>query len=263
MPIIFYSTEDAAGTNVARFLKDVHGFEAAPDVVEKGRRFRAWASDFAQLLELETRLAFDSDYVGDFFYSDLFVFASRHRSEAGNPCFTVHATGDWARKQLSATSARAIKTAFDFLAKNPVEGFDVTLEATHHRPVGLKTPSLFIEVGSSEREWENPGACGLVAECIVEVCKNYAFKECKPVIGVGAGHYCPSFNELEAKDYGFSHIAAKYALDHIDSKAVRQAIEKTAEQVECAVIDWKGCTGEQRKKITAALEENGLSYEKI
>ena len=37
------------------------------------------------------------------------------------------------------------------------EGFGVSLEATHHGPY-LRAPSLFIEIGSTEAEWERTDA---------------------------------------------------------------------------------------------------------
>jgi D-aminoacyl-tRNA deacylase len=164
---------------------------------------------------------------------------------------------------LSATSAFAIKTAFSFFKQNALEGFDVSLEATHHQPFNLNTPSLFIEVGSSENEWRNERACALVAECVAETAKNYLNASGKTAIGMGAGHYCPSFNELEASDYAFSFITPKHSLDFVTADLVKQEIAKTREGVECAAIDWKGCGREQRKKVIDACEQAGLPWEKV
>ncbi len=161
MPLIFYTTEDVAGTNAARLLKENYGFKQTEDLHVKNKTFKSWRNRELQLVELDTRLAFDSNWLNDYFASDLIIFASRHRSETSKPCLTTHTTGDWASGELSATSAFAVKTAFLFFKQNPLEGFDVSLEATHHQPWNLTAPSLFIEVGSSENEWRDDRACAL------------------------------------------------------------------------------------------------------
>lgn len=263
MPLILYTTEDTAGTNAARILKENYDFKQMEDLRIKDKIFKSWYNHELQLIELNERLSLDSNWLNDYFTSDLLVFASRHRSETGKPCLTTHTTGDWTHGELSATSAFAIKTAFSFFKQNPLEGFDVSLEATHHQPFNLNTPSLFIEVGSRENEWQNESACALVAECVVETTKNYLNANGKTALGYGAGHYCPSFNELEAGDYAFSFITPKHALDFVTADLVKREIAKTREGVEMAAIDWKGCGGEQRKKVIQACEAAGLPWEKV
>ncbi|NYZ78157.1 hypothetical protein H0N96_02025 [Candidatus Micrarchaeota archaeon] len=263
MPLILYTTEDIAGANAARVLKENYDFQQDEDLQIKDKIFKTWSNHELQLIELNTRLAFDSNWLNDYFTSDLLVFASRHRSETGKPCLTTHSTGDWAHGELSATSAFAIKTAFSFLKQNALEGFDVSLEATHHQPFNLNAPSLFIEVGSSENEWRNERACALLAECVVETAKNYLNANGKIAIGMGAGHYAPSFNKLETGDYAFSFITPKHSLDFVTADLIKQEIAKTREGVESAAIDWKGCGGEQRKRVIDSCEQAGLPWEKV
>ncbi len=263
MPLILYTTEDIAGTNAARILKENYGFKQTEDLQIKDKTFKTWYDHEIQLIELNTRLAFDSNWLNDYFASDLLVFASRHCSETSKPCLTTHTTGDWASGELSATSAFAVKTAFLFFKQNPLEGFSVSLEATHHQPWNLTTPSLFIEVGSSENEWRDERACALLAECVIETAKNYSNASGKSALGFGAGHYAPTFNELEASDYSFSFIAPKHSLDFVTTNLIKQAVAKTREGVEVAAIDWKGCSGEQRKKVIQACEEISLPWEKV
>ena len=240
MPLAVYSAVDLAGANIGRFLKCQKREDACG------------------------LLALNED-----FGSDLVVFASKHASVSGKPCLTVHATGNWGPAQkggevrtLSRTSAFAMKTAFDFFKSHPLEGFEVFLEATHHGPTHLKEPSIFVEVGSTAEEWLNENASRRVAECVDFVSAEWKKTKGKVAIGFGGGHYCPAFNELEADGFCFSHIAAKYALDFVDESTVKQAVEKTAERVECAVIDWKGSKSEQRAKIMKICDSLGLPVER-
>jgi D-aminoacyl-tRNA deacylase len=234
MPTVVYSEKDQAGKNIARFI-DREAICITEELVDCKRDFE----------------------------TDLVVFASRHASASGKPCLTVHCTGNWSeagkggkKRTLSRASARASKCALDWLKDHSLDGFEIYLEATHHGPTHLTAPSLFIEVGSSPKEWANEAAAKRVAECIEFVCDNWKTATGKIALGFGGGHYCPAFNSLD--DYAFAHIAPKYALEYVDEAMITQAIDKTIEAVECAVIDWKGCNSAQRKKIVSACEANNL-----
>ena len=262
--VVFYSTADSAGVNVAKVLKEHHGFRLKGHVDVGESQLPVWVSGGTQLVELQNPLIDESDFLKDFFKSDLFVFASKHRSESGKPCYTVHAPGNWGEntefggnaKELQLTSAKAQHTLLRLLKG---QRMDVFREATHHGPTSLKTPSVFVEVGSTDREWNNWLLAEPVANAIVEACKTWQNETAKAAIGFGGTHYCSAFAELP---YAFSHVASKHALGSVDAAMVKQAVEKTVEPVEKAFIDWKGCNKEQRDKIIAALEENELSWER-
>lgn len=262
MPIIFYSTQDPAGCGIADALRNEHGFKESDAVEQKGKSFRAWASDYAELVELESRLI-EAEFIADYFYSDLFVFASRHASESGKPCFTTHATGDWGHARFSKTSAFALKAASEFFIRNPFEGFEAAREVTHHGPFELQTPSLFIEVGSTEAEWKNEDACRLAAACVEEVARGWRNATGKVSVLFGGGHYVPSYDKVLEQGYAVSHICPKHLLEGVKTETIRAAIQATLEPVECALIDWKGCGSDNRSALLRSLEEIGLSYEKI
>ena len=54
------------------------------------------------------------------------------------------------------------------IKENQIEGFDVCFEATHHGPL-LKTPTLFLEIGSTELEWENKTPAKALIKSLLEV----------------------------------------------------------------------------------------------
>jgi D-aminoacyl-tRNA deacylase len=263
MPVVFYSAEDPAGVNVAKLLKENHGFQMKGHADVEKKQFPVWVGGEIQLVELQTPLI-AAELLKDFFKSDLFIFASKHRSESGKPCYTVHAPGNWGDKtdfggntrELQLTSAKAQNCLLNLL-KN--QGMDVFREATHHGPTSLKTPSLFVEVGSTEKEWNNWLLAEPVADAIVNACKTWLNETVKAAIGFGGTHYCNAFSELP---FAFSHVASKHSLDFVNAAMVKQAVEKTIEPVEKAFIDWKGCNQAQRANVIAALEENGLNWER-
>ena len=271
MPVIFYSTVDPASMNIAKALKENFGFVKATEIEWGEKILPVWHKHATQLVELNSPLI-EVDFLKHFFKSDLFVFASKHKSASENPCYTVHATGNWGdeikyggnARELQLTSAKALQTFFDLLKEKENNGtkkvMPVFREATHHGPTSLKTPAVFVELGSSERQWNDFELAIPIAEVIVEGCKAYSHKSVKAALGFGGTHYLAAFENLP---FAFSHVASKHVMDFVDAGMVRQAKEKTVEPIEMAFVDWKGCTKEQREKLIPALEENGLKWEKV
>ncbi|MFH0973663.1 MAG: D-aminoacyl-tRNA deacylase, partial [Candidatus Micrarchaeota archaeon] len=153
--------------------------------------------------------------------------------------------------------------ASEFFLRNPLEGFEAAREATHHGPFALAIPSLFIEVGSTEAEWRNENATRLAAGCVEEVARGWSDAVGKVAVLCGGGHYVPSYEKVLEAGYAVSHICPKHLLDGVRTETIRAAIAATAEPVECALIDWKGCGADNRSAILRSLEEIGLSYDKI
>lgn len=213
--------------------------------------------------------------------TDYFIFASTHRSEQHNKTLTVHPIGNWGKAELGGkertlcgSSAHLLKVFFQELRSQAEKAgipYQCSLEATHHGPYTQK-PAMFIEIGSSEEEWNDAQAADVVARTILEGIKRFGeveagqrageTKEWKAALALGGGHYCQAFNKhvLEG-EYAISHICSKYALPHLDEEMLRQAINTTEEKVSLALLDWKGLAGE-KQRILALLEKAGLEYER-
>ena len=66
--------------------------------------------------------------------------------------------------------------------------FQITIEATHHGPTALKKPSIFIEIGTTEKQWTDNSLC--VLSCYN--CSSVMKKSCKRIpvaICFGGTHY--------------------------------------------------------------------------
>mgnify|MGYP001136811958 CR=1 FL=1 len=48
------------------------------------------------------------------------------------------------------------------------EGYEVMYEATHHGPTDIPLPSCFIELGSTEKEWNDRIAARAVAQAVLD-----------------------------------------------------------------------------------------------
>jgi len=261
MPVIVFSSLDAAGCNIAQRLVENHGF--APS--ENGT-IETWEKGGIKLARIETRLV-EAEFLDAAFETDLFVFASRHRSESKQPTLCVHACGNWDNatlggraRELAFAAPLQMRSALLSLAQNAPSGFDATLEATHHGPTSLKTPVLFAEIGSGNAEWEDEAAGCAVAAAIMESIKP---ARANAAIGIGGPHYAPNFTKLElAEEMAFSHICPKHFVDSLDDALLRQMIAKSG-GAKKALVDWKSLKAPQRNRVISLLEGASFAWERL
>ena len=207
---------------------------------------------------------------------DFIVFASTHRSEKGNPSLSLHAPGNWRGAdsgghtgKVCSTSSFVLKYLFMELNKNFVEyksnltqDYEVTLEVTHHGPL-IDLPCCFIELGSTEKQWNDREAAKIIAKTILSL-ENYP--QTHPdhwiaSIGIGGPHYAPNFNKIQLNsEYAVGHIIPEYALPLTESM-LTEAEEKTQETIGEILIDWKGCgRSEQRQEMMNIIERMGIKH---
>ena len=203
---------------------------------------------------------------------DFIIFASKHKSEKNEKSLSVHSAGNprnaefgGESKKFCPSSALFQKELFKKLNANTkdLNHYKITMECTHHGP-SINKPCVYIEIGSSEIEWTDRRAAFAVAKTISETIKEFQpDKYCEIAIGIGGPHYCPGFNKIQLKsNIAVSHIIPQYALP-ISKEIIREAVEKTDEAIDFALIDWKGVgTSEQRQEMINLLEDLHIRYKK-
>jgi D-aminoacyl-tRNA deacylase len=199
---------------------------------------------------------------------DLWIFGSKHKSISGKPCLTVHAPGNWTNEAqyggspetLAYTWPIALKKAIQYLWHETMLqnlDFDVTLEVTHHGPTDLAKPIIFIEIGSSEREWQNPDAINIVSKVIRQVAielSNSSPEIETAAIGLGGPHYSKKFTQIMLEtNFAIGHIMPKYVGEKIDPRIISEAISKSGD-AKYAIIDWKGLNSITKNKILEKLK---------
>jgi len=239
---------------------------------------------------------------------DEVIFLSRHYAASGRPSLTLHVLGvpgeyphgeraehggikgkvmlpnprfaSWYRLMCDAAHRHQL-----------VPEFELTIETTHHGPC-LSTPTMFIEIGSSETHWGRVDAAEAWAD-VMEIGLGLDGGEGigkwdsispeersseKVMIGIGGGHYAPRHTDVLRKtDCWAGHQIANYALEmekpEDDSwdpdsgpipqgawnHSIRVCVESTRAAfpggMVMAHLDRKSFKGWQRRVIKRCLEE--------
>ena len=177
----------------------------------------------------------------------LLVFASKHSGETGR-LLTAHHTGNFGPADHGGEAgafARACPNAHAHvlarLDEHAPERYEVGMECTHHGPTAVGAPSMFVEVGSSEAEWEDPEAARAVARAILDLQgvepdrepENGGDWSRRQLVGVGGGHYAPRFERvIRETDWAIGHVAADWGLDalgDLDDPANRDVLAAAVE----------------------------------
>lgn len=177
---------------------------------------------------------------------DLLVFASRHAGETG-PLLSTHVTGNFGPADyggldysLAPAAPNAQATALKALTEHVPEDYTVGMEGTHHGPTEINTPSLFVELGSDEPQWNDPDGAQAVAQAILAL-RGVDPGSPRTLIGFGGGHYVPRFERvIRETDWTVGHIGVDWALDAMgDPNEHRSLLREAFEQggTEYALID--------------------------
>ncbi|MBD3247532.1 hypothetical protein GF378_02835 [Candidatus Pacearchaeota archaeon] len=205
---------------------------------------------------------------------DFIIFASKHKSEKQRKTLSIHAPGNWAdalyggkQGKICKTSALFLKQTFDKLNKNAkdynLNDYEVTMECTHHGPF-IDKPCMFIEIGSTEKEWKDRNAAFAVARTIKEMIEGFKENPYNQVaIAIGGPHYCQSFNKIQLNsNVAISHVIPNY-INPVSGEMIKEALEKTEEEVDFALLDWKGIgKAKDRKLVKELLDDLYVRYKR-
>lgn len=187
---------------------------------------------------------------------DAVVFASRHRSRSERKTLSVHPIGNYRGADYGGRDRTLVPAApgpmcstLQGLYDNAVGlDYEVCYEVTHHGPF-LSSPTFFIEVGSTKREWRDMAACQAIADALLRLGGDAS----APAIGLGGGHYAPRFTDLALDDdVAFGHMIPDYQLPHIDEAMVQAAVDATPGASQAYLH------GEKGEWFRSLLEGNGL-----
>lgn len=212
-----------------------------------------------------------AEWLDNKFDAALYIFLSRHRSEKSIPALTSHFTGNFDEGEFGG-NVRELAYAYPSLQKlymqnlydkqDKLKDYKIVIEATHHGPTSFKKPLLFVEIGSSIKEWNDLNAISIVCDTLISTLRDIKKSE-KVSIGLGGTHYPSKFNRLVIEsEYALGHIAPKYVLEFIDRSIINQMIDKSIESVDSIILDWKGL-GKEKERIKSLLKNYDLEIIRV
>ena len=171
---IIVSTQDIAGMNIKdKLLKK--GFAEQDEKFEENSVY-----ELKNIKNDDSRLyttvkdTVNCEHIDKEIDADFFVFATKHQSISGIPSLSCHVPGNWGKAEMGGEDiklctawASYLKLAYQALHKNNSIGFDVVMEVTHHGPY-LEKPVMFIEIGSTEKQWGRDDGGEIVANSTLD-----------------------------------------------------------------------------------------------
>jgi D-aminoacyl-tRNA deacylase len=259
--VLVASNQDPAGVTMADYLKSI-GFANGRSPRHKNVQLCVAPGSLLTLEDLDRAYPDASS----------FIFLSKHRSDSQIPTLTCHCTGNFADNPYGG-NPREIAISYPSLqkgylkaitaARHRVPEYDVIIEATHHGPTSLKKPVLFVELGSSEKQWGDSNAAGVMCDTLLGLLDG-GIEPCKKVgVALGGTHYPSKFNRLLLEsEFGLAAVASKHSLEAIDEQMLDQMIVKSVEKVTHIIVDSKGL-GSQKDRIMKMAEKTGLEIYKV
>jgi D-aminoacyl-tRNA deacylase len=273
MILLVSSKNDVASLNIANQIINQNSFKRVEDF-QGNPAYEACflGNEKVKLITLKGESVNAQDLTSFFSDLKLAVFISRHKSESGTPTLSVHTPGNLGSadlggipRRVSIAPANAMRDALRKMCILKDEfklNYDVSYECTHHGP-SLDIPAMFVELGSSPLQWNDPAAAGVVAQAAIEAIKQFHSRNCKTVLGIGGPHYNAKFTRMALKEnVAFGHIIPKYAIATVDAGTLRQCVHRTLEKVEAIILDWKGIRSEDKAKLIRTLDNIELPVEK-
>lgn len=270
MDLLVAYADDPAGANMAGSLaRDME--EAGPPggAGAAGREFRGKHFD---LLVIRTPVIsadwLEGRYGGRY---DSFVFLSKHAAESGVPALTCHSTGNFLPEARFGGSGRQVAVPHPALQKRYMQrlhaerdrfpGFEITVEATHHGPTALGRPCIFVEVGTTPRQWNDGGLCAAVAGIAADAVRGprgrVPFAVC-----FGGTHYPEKLTrELLHGELGLGTVVPKRALGCLDRELFDHIIQRNT-GASSILLDWGGL-GQHKRRVADLAGRTDLEVRRI
>jgi len=258
MELLVAYQNDPAGHNMAKFL--------CKEMTKDGDLFRG---KFYDLLII-TSPAISADWLEEKYDYDGFVFLSKHAAESGVLALTCHCTGNFSDAKFGGNDCEVAvphpnlqKQYLKTLKQNQSQfsEFQITIEATHHGPTALKKPSIFVEIGTTEKQWTDVELCNSVATLVHQVLST-PIPDAPVAICFGGTHYPTKFtNELLDGKYSLGTVMPKHALDNLDEKMFSHILSQNS-MAKTVLLDWAGL-GPNKSKVVKLLESTNLEVIKL
>ena len=258
MELLVAYQDDPAGNNMAKFLSQKMRRE---DEIFRGENY--------DLLIISTP-AIMADWLEEKYDYDGFIFLSKHAAESGVLALTCHSTGNFSEanfggsdKQLAMPHPDFQKRYLQQLWEKKLQFYDfqITIEATHHGPSGLNKPTIFVEIGTTDKQWTDVSLCNSIATVVDKVLSENIPSN-PTAICFGGTHYPEKFTkELLDGRFALGTVMPKHALNNLDENMFLHILKRN-KMARAALLDWGGL-GPYNKKVVDLLETTELEVIKL
>jgi D-aminoacyl-tRNA deacylase len=274
MILVVASNKDIASLNIAKHIREHYNLKETTGKFQGNPTFTAEIKGKTLKLATLNEESIYAQNLPDFFTNlQLIVFISRHSSLSGMPTLSVHTPGNLGEaekggisRKVSVSPANAMRDALKAMMKLKEKmhlDYEVSYEGTHHGP-SLDVPTMFAELGSSPKQWNDVEAAEAVSHATMEAISKFSSPPVRTVLGIGGPHYSGKFTKMALEnEVAFGHMIPKYAVSSLDFAILKQCMERTLEKVESVVLDWKGIKGEDKQPLAKMLMETGVPFEKV
>ena len=258
MELLVAYKDDPAGNNMATYL--------SKDMKKDGDVFRGENYD---ILIIPTP-AIKADWLEEKYDYDGYIFLSKHAAESGVLALTCHSTGNFSEakfggnyQQIAIPHPDIQKKYLQKLWENRSQfsEFQITIEATHHGPTALSKPTIFIEIGTTEKQWTDVSLCTSIAKLVDQVLSE-SIPSNPVAICFGGTHYPEKFTKelLEGK-HALGTVMPKHALDNLDEKLFSHILERN-KNASVVLLDWAGL-GQNKTKVVELIVTTNLEVIKL
>lgn len=258
MELLVAYKDDPAGNNMATYLSQNM---KKNEELYHGKNY--------DLLIIPTP-AIEADWLEEKYHYDGYIFLSKHAAESGVLALTCHSTGNFSDakfggndKQIAVPHPNIQKKYLQNLweKKSQFSEFQITIEATHHGPTALSKPTIFIEIGTTEKQWTDIALCNSVAKIVDEVLSEQI--PSNPIaICFGGTHYPEKFTKelLEGK-FALGTVMPKHALAYLDEELFAHILKRNR-MASTVLLDWAGL-GQNKTKVMDLLDTTELEVIKL
>jgi len=258
MDLLVAYKNDPAGHNMAKFISQNMNYDGD---VYRGKNF--------DLIEIDSP-AISADWLDEKYEYDGFIFLSKHAAESGTLALTCHSTGNFDEAKFGGNQ-KELAIPYPDLQKRYMQklwdnhesfsDFEITIEATHHGPTHLKKPSIFVEIGTTELQWNDETLCFAVAQLVVNTLEKP--RGTSPfAICFGGTHYSEKFTkELLFGKYALGTVMPKHALNFLTPDLFEHLLTQN-NGAQAALLDWKSL-GKYKQTLIDLLSTTKLEIIKI
>jgi D-aminoacyl-tRNA deacylase len=258
MELVVAYRDDPAGYNMAEFLSQ--------KMTKEGEIYRGKQYD---LLIIPTP-TLSADWLEEKYDYDGFIFLSKHAAESGILSLTCHSTGNFSKSEFGGNDRQIAiphpyfqKEYLQTLWKNKLQfsDFQITIEATHHGPTALTKPVIFVEIGTTEKQWTDISLCTSIATLV----HNVLIKDLKPTpvaICFGGTHYPEKFNNVLLEgEFSLGTVVPKHAIDNLDETLFNHILSQN-KMATAILLDLNGL-GSHKQNILDLVNSTNLEVIKL